>query len=98
MGNIHSVSKALESLEEEIILIKNNQQIKDCKALILPGVGAFDHAMDLFTKSGMREITEEMVIGKKKPVLGLHVILFGFSDYYFYLANSGRLNSGSFRC
>ena len=46
MGNIHSVIKALENLEEEIILIKNNKQIKDCKALILPGVGSFDPAIN----------------------------------------------------
>ena len=46
MGNIHSVTKALESLEEEIILIKNNQQTKNCKALILPGVGSFDPAIN----------------------------------------------------
>ena len=43
MGNIHSVTKALESLEEEIILIKNNHQIKDCKALILPGAVSYTH-------------------------------------------------------
>ena len=46
MGNIHSVTKALENLEEEIILIKNNKQIKDCKALVLPGVGSFDPAIN----------------------------------------------------
>ena len=46
MGTIHSVKKALESLEEEIILIKNKQQIKECKALILPGVGSFDPAIN----------------------------------------------------
>ncbi len=46
MGNIHSVTKALESLEEEIILIKNKQQTKECKALILPGVGSFDPAIN----------------------------------------------------
>ena len=46
MGNIHSVRKALESLEEEIILIKKNYQTKDCKALILPGVGSFDPAIN----------------------------------------------------
>ena len=46
MGNIHSVTKALESLEEDIVLIKNYQQIKDCKALILPGVGSFDPAIN----------------------------------------------------
>ena len=46
MGNIHSVTKALESLEEEITLIKNNQQLNDCKALILPGVGSYDPAIN----------------------------------------------------
>ncbi len=46
MGNIHSVTKALESLEEDIVLIKNYQQIKNCKALILPGVGSFDPAIN----------------------------------------------------
>ena len=46
MGNIHSVTKAIESLEEEIILIRNNQKIKECKALILPGVGSFDPAIN----------------------------------------------------
>jgi len=45
MGNIHSVTKSLESLGEEIILVKNFYETKDCKAIILPGVGAFDPAM-----------------------------------------------------
>ena len=53
MGNIHSVTQALENLEEEIILIKNNQQTKDCKALILPGVGAFDPAMNNLRNTGL---------------------------------------------
>jgi len=46
MGNIHSVTKSLESLGEEIILIKNFNDSKLCKAIILPGVGAFDPAMN----------------------------------------------------
>ena len=45
MGNIHSVTKSLKSLGEEIILIKNFNETKACKAIILPGVGAFDPAM-----------------------------------------------------
>ena len=45
MGNIHSVTKSLKSLGEEIILIKNFNDSKDCKAIILPGVGSFDPAM-----------------------------------------------------
>ncbi|MDC3147406.1 imidazole glycerol phosphate synthase subunit HisH, partial [Prochlorococcus sp. AH-716-I09] len=45
MGNIHSVTKSLESLGEEIILIRKFNESKDCKAIILPGVGAFDPAI-----------------------------------------------------
>ena len=45
MGNIHSVTKSLESLGEEILLINNFNESKACKAIILPGVGAFDPAM-----------------------------------------------------
>ena len=45
MGNIHSVTKSLESLGEEIVLIKNFNEAKACKAIVLPGVGAFDPAM-----------------------------------------------------
>jgi len=45
MGNIHSVTKSLESLGEEILLIKNFNESKACKAVILPGVGSFDPAM-----------------------------------------------------
>ena len=53
MGNIHSVTKALENLEEEIVLVKNNYQVKECKALILPGVGAFDPAISNLSKTGL---------------------------------------------
>jgi len=45
MGNLHSVTKSLESLGEEILLIKNFNESRGCKAIILPGVGAFDPAM-----------------------------------------------------
>ena len=45
MGNIHSVTNSLESLGEEILLIKSFNELKACKAIILPGVGAFDPAM-----------------------------------------------------
>ena len=53
MGNIHSVTKSLVSLGQEIVLIKNINQAKDCKALILPGVGAFDPAMNNLRDTGL---------------------------------------------
>ena len=53
MGNIHSVTKSLESLGEEILLIKNFKDSKLCKAIILPGVGSFDPAMINLTNTDL---------------------------------------------
>tara|TARA_B100001769_G_scaffold267388_1_gene254687 strand:- start:215 stop:802 length:588 start_codon:yes stop_codon:yes gene_type:complete len=82
MGNIHSVTKALESLEQEIILIKNNNQIKDCKALILPGVGAFDPAMNNLRNTGLITDIKNWITSGKSFLgicLGLQ-LLFESSD------------------
>ncbi|MDP4678767.1 MAG: imidazole glycerol phosphate synthase subunit HisH, partial [Cyclobacteriaceae bacterium] len=40
---------------------------------ILPGVGAFDHAMKSFNDSGMREAVEKMVLVDKIPIIGICV-------------------------
>ena len=70
MGNIHSVTKALECLEEETILIKNTEQIKNCKALILPGVGSFDPAISNLKNTGLI-IDIENWIKSGKEFLGI---------------------------
>ena len=82
MGNIHSVTKSLESLGEEIILINNFNESKNCKAIILPGVGSFDPAM-------INLINTDLINGLKnwiydgKPFLGICLglqLLFESSD------------------
>jgi imidazole glycerol-phosphate synthase subunit HisH len=47
--------------------------LADATRLILPGVGAFDHAMQLLNQSGMRKPLESMVLGQQVPVLGVCV-------------------------
>ena len=65
MGNIHSVTKSLESLGEEIILLKNFNDSKSCKAIILPGVGAFDPAMNnLINANLINDLTNWIRSGK----------------------------------
>ena len=55
MGNIHSVKRAIENLGEEVLLINQKVQINHCKALIIPGQGAFDPAVENLTKTGLEE-------------------------------------------
>ena len=82
MGNIHSVTKALESLEEEVILIKDKRQTIDCKALILPGVGAFDPAINNLRNTGLI-LDIQKWINSGKSFLGICLglqLLFESSD------------------
>ena len=53
MGNIHSVRKAIETLQEEVLLIKHKNQINQCKALVIPGQGAFDPAIENLNKTDL---------------------------------------------
>ena len=82
MGNIHSVTKSLESLGEEIRLIKSFNDTSDCKALILPGVGSFDPAMiNLINTDLINDLKNWIYSGKSflGICLGLQ-LLFEHSD------------------
>jgi len=85
MGNIHSVKQALENLGEEVKLVNKNEHLKDCKALILPGVGSFDPAMKNLGNTGLvNEIKNWIENGKTflGICLGLQ-LLFDSSDEGF---------------
>ncbi|SDJ61282.1 imidazole glycerol phosphate synthase subunit HisH [Salimicrobium halophilum] len=52
MGNLFSVSKALERLEVDYIIGDHPDMLEDAQALILPGVGAFPDAMKALKEHG----------------------------------------------
>ena len=82
MGNIHSVTKSLESLGEEVKLIKNFKDSKDFKAIILPGVGSFDPAMNNLINTDLIADLKNW-INSGKSFLGICLglqLLFEFSD------------------
>ena len=77
MGNIHSVKKAIENLEEEVLLIKSKLQISSCKALIIPGQGAFDPAIENLHKTGLIDEIKKWIISGKSFMgicLGLQIL------------------------
>ncbi len=53
MGNLHSVEKCLERLDQGCSLIHNADDLEGVDALILPGVGAFDPAMANLRATGL---------------------------------------------
>jgi len=77
MGNIHSVKKAIENLEEEVLIIKSKLQISSCKALIIPGQGAFDPAIENLNKTGLIDEIKRWISSGKSFMgicLGLQIL------------------------
>jgi imidazole glycerol-phosphate synthase subunit HisH len=73
LGNIRSFVNVYNRLNIPTNIATSPAEIKDAKKIILPGVGAFDQAMELLENSGMRPLLDELVLGKKIPVLGICV-------------------------
>jgi imidazole glycerol-phosphate synthase subunit HisH len=73
VGNIRAFANIYKRLEVPLIFAKKVEDLKGATKLILPGVGAFDHAMSQLQKSGMKETLDDLVIEKKIPVLGICV-------------------------
>lgn len=73
LGNIKAFANVYKKLEVPIDIARSADDLKKAKKIILPGVGAFDYAMERLEKSGMRQVLEESVLDRKVPVLGVCV-------------------------
>jgi glutamine amidotransferase len=73
VGNIQAFMTMFKRLGLPAQRAHTAADLKDADRLILPGVGAFDHAMQMFNQSGMRPELERMVLEEKVPVLGVCV-------------------------
>jgi imidazole glycerol-phosphate synthase subunit HisH len=73
LGNISAFANVYERLNIPIAVAKTADGLKAATKIILPGVGAFDHAMSQLNKSGMRETLDELALGKQMPIIGICV-------------------------
>jgi imidazole glycerol-phosphate synthase subunit HisH len=73
LGNILAFQTMYKRLNIEVGIARSAADLQGATKLILPGVGAFDHAMELLNQSGMRAPLDELVLERKMPVLGICV-------------------------
>lgn len=73
LGNIQAFVNVYRRLNIPVSVSKTADELEGASRLILPGVGAFDHAMQRLDASGMRPTLERMVREQKVPVLGICV-------------------------
>ncbi|MFB1082331.1 imidazole glycerol phosphate synthase subunit HisH [Jeotgalibacillus sp. JSM ZJ347] len=70
MGNLFSVSKALERIGVPYIISDKKEQLEKTDGLILPGVGAFRDAMKLLDETKLSDFIKEQA-DAGKPILGI---------------------------
>lgn len=73
LGNIKAFANVYKSLNIPFKIVSCSADFNDVTKIILPGVGAFDQAMEHLQASGMREVLDELVLCRKLPVLGICV-------------------------
>ena len=71
-GNLRSVHKALLKVGAEVRVVKSPREIGDARAMVLPGVGAFDDCINALRKQELLGAAKDF-IKSGKPFLGICV-------------------------
>lgn len=71
MGNLGSIVNMLKRIGASAIITSDPEVIARSDKLILPGVGAFDAAMESIREKGLRDALDECAIRRKVSVLGI---------------------------
>ncbi|AYB47065.1 glutamine amidotransferase [Paenibacillus sp. cl141a] len=70
MGNLHSVSKAVERLGYQPLVTGEREELLAADGIILPGVGAFGDAMEQLREASLDSVMKEAA-ESGKPLLGI---------------------------
>lgn len=104
MGNLGSVKNMFKKIGVDTTISSDIVDIKKASKLILPGVGAFDNAMNNLKELGLVDIIRAKVITDKTPIMGICLGMqlltngsdegeldgFGFIDAYSYKFDNTR--------
>lgn len=71
LGNLRSVEKAVRRVGYDCTITRDREVLEKSAKLILPGVGNFIQAMQNLKKLGLTELLSELVISRRKPILGI---------------------------
>lgn len=88
VGNLHSISKAIENLGQKVVVTNDPEKVLISDGLILPGVGAFVPAMQSLKNNNLIEPINEFV-STGKPVLG---ICLGLQLFFTDSEEGGTIN------
>ena len=73
LGNVKAFANVYKKLNVPARIANKVEDLDNITKIILPGVGAFDFAMQMLESSGMRKCLNYMVLNDSVPVLGVCV-------------------------
>ena len=71
MGNVFSITQAVEKLGYETFVANNPDELNKADKIILPGVGSFNKAMNNLNEAGWTKILNNLVKENGIPLLGI---------------------------
>lgn len=71
-GNLRSVHKALLKVGAQVRIVRQPEEVGDARAMVLPGVGAFDDCIHALAKQGLLQAARQFM-GTGRPFLGICV-------------------------
>lgn len=71
VGNLASLANAFGYLGIDCEFVSSPAEVADCARLVLPGVGAFGHAMRNLAQQGLDDAVREHGLGRARPLLGV---------------------------
>ena len=71
MGNLGSIQNMFKRIKVESEITGDVDRISAAKKILLPGVGAFDAAMQRINESGLKKVLDKKAKVEKTPVLGI---------------------------
>jgi glutamine amidotransferase len=71
LGNLGSVRNMLKKIGAEVQITSELDKIDEAEKIILPGVGAFDSAMERLENSELKQVLDKKALVDKVPLLGI---------------------------
>lgn len=71
VGNLGSIANMLRKAEVEHVVSADPSELARADRLVLPGVGAFDRAMEALDERGLHAVLDDLVLEREVPVLGI---------------------------
>lgn len=71
MGNLGSISNMLKKIGVPCVISSDPEMISDANKIILPGVGAFDNAIENLHTKNLFEVLNYKALNQRTPILGI---------------------------